>query len=897
MRKRRAPGLNKAVPRIRVGLFLCLITLCTSTIRAAPNITTMSVRGLQIGATTKITIQGSDLIPAPELVTSIPIAKQVVLEKPAINRIEMEVTLAEDVTPGVYNLRIANKRGISPAVIVAADRLPQVTFGAKIESLPAAIHGTVAGSNIAKTVFTGTKDQQITIDVEAARIGGKLRPVLHLYDARRRQIAWSLPNPSLAGDTRLTTALPADGDYTIELHDLQYAAPAPNYFRIKVGTFQYADMVFPPAVERGKTARIGFVGNIPADQQIDLDFQSLEDFGSLAPAPWPNLATVSGIRPKLLISNFPELVETPPIEGIQQLPSIPVAVSGRLDAPGQIDKYSIAVTEGAKLRFEVFADRIGSPIDSLLEIKNDKGGRLGLNDDTAGTTDSLLDYTVAKGVSVIHVEIKDQVDRATAESIYRLAITPLDDAAKRPGFILAVTNDTHNVPRGSTRVLQVTARRQNYNGPIKIHVDGLPPGIAAAAPDIVPNSNATLLTITGVGETGANILTKIRGTSVDLDPPISAIAAFDKHPLGKTQPWMQNDVALAIAPANNQPFQVDWSKSEAETLLALGTTFKAPVKFTRPPGAIGPVRLSVIVSEPVPVVNNRADVNRAVRAERATVDIAIDAKAKAAFDALTAADKALADTKTKAKAKSDAQAKLVAAAEAELKAAMAGQPADWKVVEAAQAKLDAARQAAADANAAETAAVKVAETKQAEAKKNFETADAAIKNDAEFNVIVPPNFDPKSCDLAIKAELRSLDNRTVLAEVYTPVRRFVPLNPLVLNLAGEPMLETRLDPKAGTTVKLSGTIERKAGFNGDVTVSIVGQPGGVAVPKVVLKPDKNDYALELKFPANFKPAEVKSIKLFATGPPDKTKANIVVRAEVPITVHVLAANPAELGKE
>jgi hypothetical protein len=952
----------------RVILAIGILSAFTQAVLAAPNITSMSVRGLQIGGTTKVIIQGSDLLPAPQLVTTFAIAKQTVIGKPAANRIEFDVTLGTDITPGVFNLRVANEKGISPAVVVTVDHLAQIPLAAKIASLPVALHGTVAGSNIVKTVFTGTKNQKVTIDVEAIRIGGKLRPVVHLYDSRRRQIAWSLPNSTLFGDARLTTILPADGDYTIELHDLQYAVQNPNYFRIRVGSFQYVDQVFPPAIQKGKAAKLQLIGNVPAE--VNVVAGSLDKFGSLAPVPWSDPKTASGIRPKLLISNIPELVETASKEAPQQLPAIPVAVSGRLDAVGQIDRYVVPVTEGAKLRFEVFADRIGSPIDTLLELKNDKGGRLGLNDDFTGTPDSRIDYTVAKGIKVIYVELKDQVERASAQSIYRLAVTSLDETSKKPGFTLNIASDTQNVPLGATRLLHVTAQRENYTGPIKIQVDNLPAGLTVSAPDIAAGSNATLVTITGVSKVTGSVITQVRGTSVGINPPVTQIATFDKHPLAKTQPWMQHDIAFASAPANAQPFKIEWGKAEAETPLVLGSTLKFSVKFLRPSGAIGSVRLSVVVGEPVPIINNRPDANRAVRAEKAILDIPMDPKAKAAFDALTAANAALLPVRTKLDATRTAQAKLVAVVAAELKqttpqqvaavqaleaaitelngsektktdalsavaqlklkvaeaqdeaakktviaqldaatkalasvetsqttltaklaASKTALDAATKSVNAATSKLKTVQTAAAKANAVETAALKAAQAKQATAQKNFQTAEANIKKDAEFNVIVPPNFAGSSCDLAIKAELRSLDNRTVVAEVYSPVRRFIPLHPLKLKLT-TPKFETKLVEKTGATLKLTGTLERLAGFNGDITVSIVGQPGGVAVPKVVVKPDKNDFTLELKFPANFKPTEVKTIKLFATGPFDKTKAKVLVRTEVPISINVLAANPA-----
>lgn len=936
---------------------------------AAPVISNVSVRGLQIGATTKITIQGSDLIPAPRLVTSVPIAKQVVVGKPAANRVEFEVTLDNNVTPGIFNLRLASEKGISPSIVVAIDRLPQIALAEKLTTLPVAVHGTLTGSNVAKTTFTATKDQQIVIDVEAQRLGGKLRPVIHLLDPQRREIAWAHPNRTLSGDARITAKLPVAGEYSIELHDLQYAVPAPNHFRMKVGTFQYSDLVFPPAAQSGKQANVQLLGNA-ADPPFLLVVTSTGKVGDQVPVPWSSLPTATGLRPKLLITGHPELVETRTSpDAIQQLSAIPVAVSGRLDVASQVDKYAIPVTEGTKIRFEIFADRIGSPIDTQLELKNEKGARLAINDDFTNTTDSRIDYTVAKGVKVVHAEIIDQVGHANAHSIYRLAITPINDTAKQGNFTLTMTSDTQNVPQRGERLLTVIAKRENYTGPIKISIKNLPAGFKVTAADIPADSNATLITITGTDSVGASAITTVRGTSVGLTPAITKLAAFDKHPLGKSQPWLRNDIAFALTPPNVAAFRIDWSKPAADTPLALGTTFRSPIKLIRPEGAIGPVRLSVVVSEPIPVINNRPDVNRAVRAERATLDIPIDPTAKATFDALNAANKVLATATTKAQVTRAAQAKLLTPVATVLKTASGQQaqavaavettlarikPAetakstaqlavtksqaavavasDEAVKVAATTKLNAAMQQLASTQktlseiaaqieaakknvgtstaavaaattklqtvqatankliAADVALLKGAQTKQLAATKAFQTAKLKVKNEALFNVIVPPNFISKSCDLAIKAEFRSFDNRVVLAEVYTPVRRFKPLNPLVLKLA-EANLVTQLDAKSGATVKIKGTIERLAGFNGDITVSIVGQPGGVVVPKVVVKPDTSQFELELKFPANFKPAEVKTIKVFATGPANKAKANVVVRTEVPISINVQAPAP------
>ena len=73
------------------------------------------------------------------------------------------------------------------------------------------------------------------VEVEAQRLGSKLRPVVHLYGPKRLQLAWAWPTPALHGDARLEATLPADGTYTIAVHDPEYAGQSPGFFRLKVG--------------------------------------------------------------------------------------------------------------------------------------------------------------------------------------------------------------------------------------------------------------------------------------------------------------------------------------------------------------------------------------------------------------------------------------------------------------------------------------------------------------------------------------------------------------------------------------------------------------------------------------------------------------------------------------
>ena len=120
-----------------------------------------------------------------------------------------------------------------------------------------------------------------------------------------------------------------------------------------------------------------------------------------------------------------------------------------------------------------------------------------------------------------------------------------------------------------------------------------------------------------------------------------------------------------------------------------------------------------------------------------------------------------------------------------------------------------------------------------------------------------------------------------------PVRAVPVVNPLKVNYAGPPKAQAKLDAKTGASLKLAGKIERLEGLTGDVSVSVVGLPAGVAVPKVVVKADQTDYEVELKFPPTTPPGELAGIKLFATGKTTPQTPHEVRSPETPVIVEIL----------
>lgn len=604
--------------RTSCALAVCcaVVAFASSSPAAPPTIRNVNIRGLQVGGKTTLTIDGTDLLPAPQIVLPFAKAQQKLLDKATATRIQFEISLPESVIPGTYQVRIGNENGISNAVVIAVDGLRQTAFAPKIDARPVSFHGTLTGSTVLKTTFTGRAGESVHFEVEAQRLAGKLRPVLHLYDSRRVQVGWSLPTISLFGDTRLTVKLPTDGEYTLELHDLQYAAAAPAHFRLKVGNWSFADHVFPPAVQRGKPVTLQF----PLGDRT-LPFTTSSTIGHV-PVPWFDAKTASGPQLRLLVSDFPELLEDllPVSEAARVLPTLPVAVSGRTREPGEEDVYRLAVKPGDKLRFNLQSARLGSPTDMVLEIRNAKGGRLAINDDAPGTPDPRLDYTVPAKTNSLLIALRDQLGRFGDACIYRLTVTPLNAAASSAPLVVSFPSDRLNIPRGGSIVVPVLADRSNGGSPVQLAFSNLPSGVTASSDGIAPGASGTLVTLTAAESTSTPTIASLSSVSTSNGKTLKTTARLSKHPLATLQPWLQEE--LAVATTSSHAFSIDWGTVPNNASLVLAARLELPVTVSRPADNPGPVRLSLLTSQTPPLVKGRPVAARILRVEKA-IEIAL----------------------------------------------------------------------------------------------------------------------------------------------------------------------------------------------------------------------------------------------------------------------------------
>ncbi len=598
----------------RIGAVAMLLLLAPTPLDAAePVIRSINVHGLQIGGTTRLVLDGDAFGKAPRLL--LPFAVQQQLQKDSTDKqAKFDVTLGADVVPGYYHLRLVTDGGVSAPVAIAVDRLPQRAIrlaksSDASEVLPVALHGTVTGSTTIETHFAGKAGQSILIEVEAQRLGSKLRPIVHLYSPKRMQLAWAWTTPSLHGDARLKATLPTDGTYTVAVHDAEYAGAVPGFFRLRIGQWSSVDAVFPPAVCAGEARMLELFGT-PAPTKVKLPMPV--DFGVL-PLPWPKGGLWSGPRPFVRVSPHFETIHHAAPGKVQDLPSGRVGASGRLVTRFAEDRYRIPVTPGRKVRLEVFAERYGSPLDAALVVRDEKGAQLARAEDAPGTLDPVLEYAVPAGVKQIVAAVVDSQGRGGPRAIYRLTVEPQGTAAD---FGLFSPTQGLSLPIGGRWVVPVLIDRRGYQGPVELSAAGLPAGVKLGGATIPPEADGALVTVERGDGPGEPAVTHWHGRAGGIDEPVT----IKNSAMASIQPWLANEIAIAPTAAKADDYRVDWGKLPADAGPVPAKKLVLPVKVTRP-AKDSLVKLTLLTSQSRPIVNGQLDPNQALRLEKA-VEIA-----------------------------------------------------------------------------------------------------------------------------------------------------------------------------------------------------------------------------------------------------------------------------------
>jgi len=453
--------------------------------------------------------------------------------------VTLAITIDADAVPGPWQLRLVTPLGLSNPVAFSVGQLPEVMEqepvaliepapgragsrganrgagrGALQEpaqadppqrvTLPVVISGRIipsdprqgpgggrrqpnqyAPGDADRYTFEARKGQDLVVAVSARdvmpyladAVPGWFQATVALFDAAGREVAYD-DDYRFQPDPVLHYRIPADGDYTVEIKDALYRGREDFVYRLSIGELPFVTSVFPlggPA--RAKTAVQVSGWNLPTDT-VTMD----------ASGAGPGTAMLTMRRGALVSNRVPfaldsvhDVLEREPNNGLKNAVklTLPVIVNGRIEAAGDVDVFAVTGRAGEHVVAEITARRLGSPLDSVLELTDAAGTRLAMSDDVSDKGSGLITHqadsritTTLPSNGTYYLRVGDLQRKGGPEYGYRLRV-----GAPRPDFEVRVTPAEINAGAGTSVVVTAHAiRKDGFAGDIALSLKGAPPG-------------------------------------------------------------------------------------------------------------------------------------------------------------------------------------------------------------------------------------------------------------------------------------------------------------------------------------------------------------------------------------------------------------------------------------
>jgi len=405
--------------------------------------------------------------------------------------IALKITVAQDAATGMREIRVVTDHGVSTAYTFEVGSFPEVNATepnsqpnqAQKLSLPVVVNGTL-DQPAAQDYFTfeAKKGQRIAFNLKGFRLNEFsqtfFNPVLYLYDSNGKELSKSLGRFGL--DPALEWTSPADGTYTLLVRDLLWKGTPASVYRLAIGSI-IAEGMLAPAVAR------------PGDQ-FSAKLIAMGDGSSTGPFPIRAPEGIEGVTTvstpagdaSLLVRDLPDR-GGPNGSGGTAVP-LPGVFRGTLTQPGEAQVFRVKAERG-RCDLEVYAKRIGSPLQAKVTIKNAKDAILQTRETTDGNDLRIQNAFPEPGEYLVEISDKN----GGHGPAYAYYWESLDGA---PDFTLTATPDCINIPPGgSIPVLVRATRRENLTGPITLSIPNLPPGVVVSNAVIAPEDDKAILVL------------------------------------------------------------------------------------------------------------------------------------------------------------------------------------------------------------------------------------------------------------------------------------------------------------------------------------------------------------------------------------------------------------------
>ena len=230
-------------------------------------------------------------------------------------------------------------------------------------TLPANLAGTLDRAGAVHFFrFDANKNQPLGIQLVTKEFKSKIDPVLVLTDMSGRILAESY-------EGHVGYIFPEGGSYAVGVRDRDYRGGAEFKYRLDLGAIPVITAIFPLGLQRGAIANVKVEGVFLPKNEVAISVPKDAHVGSKLSLNIVSRSHAVLGSQQIVVGEYPEVFASE-----KNSITVPGTANGRLMRDGQKDVWSFHARKGQRLIVETNARRLGSRLDSIIEIldKNDQ---------------------------------------------------------------------------------------------------------------------------------------------------------------------------------------------------------------------------------------------------------------------------------------------------------------------------------------------------------------------------------------------------------------------------------------------------------------------------------------------------------------------------------------------
>lgn len=501
----------------KISFFASLLLVCAlaGTARAAsPRLDRILPGGIERGNVGKLVFEGERLTGTEEILFYDRGFEVLQLDE-TDSSVTATVRVAKETRLGEHIAHLRTKSGVTEFRAFYVEPLPHLeeiepnntVATAQLIASGVTASGRVTADDEDLFALDAKEGEQLVVEVVAMRLGNTMfDPYLAILDSEGNEIASSTGHPFSLQDGIMSVTVPRDGRYYISIREVDRGGNDMSYYRLHIGNFPRPIAIFPPGGKMGQSLSVTFLGDpagtysqtVSLPDTFDRTFAlSGETDRGAAPTPIP-----------FRLSEHENAFESEPNDRSADATSVALqdAFCGIIQRPGDRDCYRFEAKAGDHYDVEVYARRVRSALDAVMELYDPSGKMILSNDDGAKVTenqdaeerapDSYFRFKVpADGEYTLR--IYDRLARGGPAFVYRVELSAVQPwmlvrlpRVQDPNDLWGQYRQQVFVAKDNHFACLVRTRTKDFSGPMSLEIPELPDGVTMETMTIPAGTDA-----------------------------------------------------------------------------------------------------------------------------------------------------------------------------------------------------------------------------------------------------------------------------------------------------------------------------------------------------------------------------------------------------------------------